>query len=73
MNVYRIKCLSSDVGKVAFWFWAELGFFFMAILVFSAASQLAVDTVEEAGVSDLSGRWWSMQIYAATVNHWINP
>lgn len=29
----------------------------MAILVFSAASQLAVDTVEEAGVSDLSGRW----------------
>ncbi len=47
--------------------------FFMAILVFSAVSQLALDTVEEAGVSDLSGRWWSMQIYAARVNRRINP
>lgn len=39
-----------------FWFWADL-LFFMTILGFSAVSQLAMDTVEEAGVSDLSGRW----------------
>ena len=32
----------------------------VAIWKFSAVSQL--DTVEEAGVSDLRGRWWSMQI-----------
>lgn len=34
--------------------------------VFSAASQLAMDAEEEAGVSDLSGRWWSVQPERAT-------
>lgn len=29
----------------------------VAILGLSAVSQLAMDTAEEAGVSDLSGRW----------------
>lgn len=45
------------MGKIPFWFWAELGYVFMVISGFSAVSQLAVETVEEAGVSDLSGRW----------------
>lgn len=31
--------------------------FFMVISGFSAVSQLAVKAAEEAGVSDLSGRW----------------
>lgn len=44
------------MGKIPFWLWAQLQFF-MAILGFSAVSQLAMDTVEEAGVPDLSGRW----------------
>lgn len=35
-------------------------------------SQQAVETEEEAGVPDLSGRWLSMQIDAAK-SHWMNP
>ena len=44
------------------------------ILILWWGSQLAaVDLVEVAGVSALSGRWLSMQIYAAKVSLWMNP
>lgn len=55
LNVY------ADVGKICFFVLGWVGVC-MVILVFSAVSQLVVDAVEEAGVSDLSGRWWSVQI-----------
>lgn len=66
MNVYRIKCLSSDVGKVAFWFWAELGFFFYGYF--------SVFCSEPAGGGHCGGSRcfrfeWQVVIYADLCSH----
>lgn len=54
INVYGIKCLSSVVR--GYGSWQIYCIFVMAILGFSAVSQLAVKRAEEAGVSDRTGR-----------------
>lgn len=66
MKIYEEKCVGIEVMQTDCAF-----IFFYAEMRFSPEHHLAVDPVEEAGFSELSGRQLSMQIYAARKSSWI--